>query len=411
MNTLDTVLLDDARQALLRKIVPVAGQADLQEAFAAWLIPSEIPNLSVDGAVKVAVQSVGAERTYQHVAVLGLAAQIRTLDANEATALRSGIQWVVGREPVVDGTPMGFCMDSIALAALSLGARSLADCEIEKAVSSWIQRCRAATDGGPGLGVWQEWLLSTVCSHVSIPWICKADANPYAAAIRVALMSRGIGSLNDTVTSTADELEVVNLMRSQTTTGLSLYEAVISLAALDWVRRSQPVANLHSLSAPDVSNLLRRLSVGFKKWTWEERPRTKTSPSARKWNVDNEYHVQNLLWFLLAPIFPDVLDEDSTPKVGPVQPRADIGIPSLRLIIEAKFMRNTDAPKNMVEQIAEDASLYLVAGSKYDHIVPFIWDDSRRIETHDDIIRGLRQIKGIVDAVVISKPGMMDDRS
>jgi hypothetical protein len=107
MNTLDTVLLDDARQALLRKIAPVAGQADLQEAFAAWLVPNGIPSLSVDEAVTVALQSIGAERTYQHVAILGLAAQIRALDAHEETALRSGIQWVVGREPVVDGTPMG----------------------------------------------------------------------------------------------------------------------------------------------------------------------------------------------------------------------------------------------------------------------------------------------------------------
>ena len=32
---------------------------------------------------------------------------------------------------------------------------------------------------------------------------------------------------------------------------------------------------------------------------------------------------------LLAPLFPDLIDEDSTPKVGPVQPRADIVIPSI----------------------------------------------------------------------------------
>jgi hypothetical protein len=104
--------------------------------------------------------------------------------------------------------------------------------------------------------------------------------------------------------------------------------------------------------------------------------------------VDNEYHVQNLLWLLIAPIFPDLIDEDATPKVGPVQPRADIGIPSLRVIVEAKFMRPTDAPKDMIEQIAEDASLYLVLGSKYDSLIPFIWDDSRRTEHHGEMVRG-----------------------
>ena len=86
-----------------------------------------------------------------------------------------------------------------------------------------------------------------------------------------------------------------------------------------------------------------------------------------------------MLWLLLAPLLPDLIDEDATPKVGPVQPRADIGIPSLRLIVEAKFMRVDDPPKKMVEQIAEDASLYLVAGSKYDRL------DSRSSGTTPDV--------------------------
>ena len=74
-------------------------------------------------------------------------------------------------------------------------------------------------------------------------------------------------------------------------------------------------------------------------------------------------------------------------------------------------MRDTTAPKDVIEQIAEDASLYLVPGSKYDCMIPFIWDDSRRTERHDEIVQGLRQIRGIVDAVVVSRPGMMVDAS
>ena len=34
----------------------------------------------------------------------------------------------------------------------------------------------------------------------------------------------------------------------------------------------------------------------------------------------------------------------------------------------------------MIEQIAQDASLYLRTGSKYDKQIPFIWNDSRRTE-------------------------------
>ena len=70
-------------------------------------------------------------------------------------------------------------------------------------------------------------------------------------------------------------------------------------------------------------------------------------------------------------------------------------------------MRADDPPKKMVEQIAEDASLYLVPGSRYDRIIPFIWDDSRRTEHHEEMIRGLRQIAGVVDAVIVPRPGSM----
>lgn len=106
-------------------------------------------------------------------------------------------------------------------------------------------------------------------------------------------------------------------------------------------------------------------------------------------------------------LFPGLIDEDARPKVGPLQPRADIGIPSLRVIVEVKFMRNGDTPKTIIEQIAEDASLYLVQGSKYDSLIPFIWDDSRRTEHHEEMRRGLRQLRGVIDAIIIPRPGSM----
>jgi SRSO17 transposase len=140
--------------------------------------------------------------------------------------------------------------------------------------------------------------------------------------------------------------------------------------------------------------------------------------------------VRNLLTY--SPLFLEqswqryrIKDTDKGPEVWEVKwavfwRKGEDGLPHRRhcLIVarnvltqevkgEVKFMRATDAPKKMIEQIAQDASLYLVAGSRYDRIVPFIWDDSRRSEHHEDIRRGLRKIRGIVDAVVISRPGGM----
>jgi hypothetical protein len=223
----------------------------------------------------------------------------------------------------------------------------------------------------------------------------------------VALRSKGIAAGDPASVIEADERMVLGVIRKQSATGIGVPRAVIRLAALEWIRRDRPACDLHTVTVSDICGLLRRVPSALKKWTWEDKPRTKTSPAARQWHVDNEYHVQNILWLLLAPLFPDLIDEDATPKVGPVQPRADIGIPSLRLIVEAKFMRADDPPKKMVEQIAEDASLYVVAGSRYDRMIPFIWDDSRRTEHHEEMVRGLRQIAGVFDAVIMPRPGSM----
>ncbi len=406
MSDVHTVLIDDARQALLREIAPAVGRHDLHEAFAAWLVPGVVPGLGIDGAAEVAVKASGAERHSSHVAILGLAAQVRSLSESETQALVSGLTWMVNREPFVGGTPMGFCMDGVVLSSLILGAKSTGDEGLWAKTCEWVRRCREATAGGQGLGVWQEWLLGTVGGHAGLNWVRKGGDDPDAAVVRVALRSRGVGGVPAPVTD-KDEGEALNLIRKQSPVGLGVPRAVLRLAALDWIRRDRPVCDLRSVTVADIGVLLRRVPAGLKKWTWEHAPRTKTSPAARQWFVENEYHVQNMLWLLLAPLFPDLMDEDSTPKVGPVQPRADIGIPSLRLIVEAKFMRADDPPKKMVEQIAQDASLYLVAGSKYDRLIPFIWDDSRRTEHHEEMVRGLRQIAGVADAIIVPRPGSM----
>lgn len=158
----------------------------------------------------------------------------------------------------------------------------------------------------------------------------------------------------------------------------------------------------------ELCNLLRGVPAGLRRWTWEQKSRTKGG-DARKWHIDNEYHVQNLLCFLLTPTFPDVTDEEPTPPVGQAHPRLDLGVPSLKTIVEVKFMRATDTPQSMIEQIAADASLYLVEDSRYSNIIVFIWDDSRRIEQHHMLINGLKQISGVIDAVVVSRPGIMHE--
>jgi hypothetical protein len=166
---------------------------------------------------------------------------------------------------------------------------------------------------------------------------------------------------------------------------------------------------LGSFSLEDVSKLLTQVPAGLRRWTWEENSRTKNG-QPRQWYIENEYHVQNLLYFLLAAVFTDIREEEYTGSVGQKKPRGDLEIPSLKLVIEIKFWYPKDKPQKIIEQIAEDTSLYLAEGSPHEQMIAFIWDDSRRTEEHH-LLREIKRMNGIFDVVIVSRPGRMPDNT
>jgi hypothetical protein len=150
----------------------------------------------------------------------------------------------------------------------------------------------------------------------------------------------------------------------------------------------------------------------MKHWAFETKPRTPRSEIA-VWHVENEYNVQALLWTILAPIFPDLEDEENLPSVGHKRPRVDLAVPSISTLIEVKYMRGgaqSDFAK-VIDEVAADASLYLSTTKAFDKIVAFVWDDSAHSEQHHELQSGLEKIKGVEAAVVVSRPGRMGRRS
>jgi hypothetical protein len=143
--------------------------------------------------------------------------------------------------------------------------------------------------------------------------------------------------------------------------------------------------------------------MSMKRWRWDDKIR---------WKIENEYHVQDLLWIILAPLFADLEDEENLPSLGHKHPRCDLGIPSLHLIIEVKFIRKGTQSHfaRITEEIAADHTLYTTAGSNYNKIVAFVWDDSRSSEQHFELKQGLQKMPGIVGTVIVSRPAKMVER-
>lgn len=114
--------------------------------------------------------------------------------------------------------------------------------------------------------------------------------------------------------------------------------------------------------------------------------------------------------FALPGLFPDLNDEETLPPIGQKSPRVDLSIPGLGTVVEVKFMRQTTPFQNVIEEIAADASLY-TTDHRWTSIIPFVWDDARRTEEHQKLVAGLKQLPGVIGAVVVSRPGKMDRSS
>jgi hypothetical protein len=169
--------------------------------------------------------------------------------------------------------------------------------------------------------------------------------------------------------------------------------------------------DLQSLTVSDVSRIVANVSKVFLRWVWEKKPRTtKRTAQARKWHIENEYHVQSLLYAVLKPVFADLEEEKYLTSTGKYQPRADLCLPSLQLIIEVKYWYQGASVRELTEQVASDHSLYLRVDSPYERMIAVIWDEGVRTEQHSEFVRGLSGLTKMYSVIVLARPSLMEKR-
>ena len=145
-----------------------------------------------------------------------------------------------------------------------------------------------------------------------------------------------------------------------------LERAAVWLKTLDLLV-DQSVAAL-TPSVADTVRILEDTQHSFKRWIWDEKTRRGRVEPAH-WLIDDESHVQSFLWAVLYPIYgPDLVDETYLPGYGQVQPRFDLGITKLKLIIEVKVLREQRDFAKIEEQIAGDLGLYFKDTELFDRM-------------------------------------------
>lgn len=383
--------LNDIRDTLRWKLASAKPMPCHVAAFCGWIV-GDAEQLQT--TVKESLGFTGQARHPEHLAALGFGADAGLLSDISLETLREEIEHLSGRAFFSPGRPLRLEVDGIALLGVALGSARIFRQDERKWLAALLDRSseEVASD------VWQLGL-------VRLARLIIGDQNLRIVPpdLAVAAAARGVGSSHHEDREKAWKMAVELLPHEA-----GPERDAVRLAVFEYELSRFGQVNFAEVSRNDLTQLLQNVSRGMKRWTFEETKRTPKSEIA-KWDVENEYHVQNLLWFVLAPVFPDLEDEENLPSLGHMHPRADLGVPSLRTIVEVKFLRQRGQSgfTKIIEEIAADASLYLSQTTEYDSIVAFVWDDCAQTEQHHELKSGIERINGVSAAVVLPRPSSM----
>ena len=355
-------------------------------AFCSYLIQGDHARLGQHASL------AGDSQSYQQIAAAGYTLSRDPSRPGVVAAFKGAFEHLAGRTFFAEGRAPRFEVDSVALLGVALGARAA---EIPEVSMGWLVdllRRSAETQQR------EQW-------HCDLLEIARGSIN-----------EKHETSIEDVRLRTAfseappeDDLQSAWTQMIARCGDRDSVQVAVNRAVFEQCAAALAAARIVGAGATGLVSILEGIAQSMSHWTYETSGRVK-GVVPQQWEIDHEYHVQNLVWTLLRPVFSDLVDEQSLPKVGHKTPRYDLGIPSLGTIIEVKFMRKAGsaACRKTTEEIAADRSLYLGPTTGYSRLIAFIWDECRQTEEYQTLKVGLEGMQGIEKVIILPRPSRMN---
>jgi len=403
MKTEGVMLITDARHVLRTVAMSEAKQNPLAAAFLGWLLRADDFLSMLMEVADRAAAAKGADRNSRNVAVLGYACSIESLKSRFTAEFTKQLAWLVGRPNFANGgEPCGVVADPLNFAGVLAGAENLPVDQSRKSFDQWAMSAWNDADALIEGVSWRRGLLNNLRFRISE----RNDAPPRKSGplwLAPALQRRSWDIPDET--SVSDVLKAALTDAARVTDG---FEAGLRIAAIDWAAARAMDFDVSALTSADIAGILQRVPAVFQRWTWEDKPRTsRLGGEPRRWHIENEYHFQSLLYAVLKPLIAALEEEQYMSPTGTYQPRSDLCILALELVVEVKFWYQGKSVKDLIEEIAADLSLYLRKDSRYRNVIAVIWDDGVRTEAQSELRRGLKGLSGLLDVVIVNRPSCM----
>lgn len=165
---------------------------------------------------------------------------------------------------------------------------------------------------------------------------------------------------------------------------------VIDLLLLEEIRKTSLAKSIFTkfknLSAIEIiRQVLKEFGNSVKKITQNRRK------GHDEFKINDEYDVQDLLYVILKPLFPKLIDEDPNQKVGGVSNKIDLIIREEKILIEVKMIKESDTnEKKFIEELKIDFESYH-SNPHLEFLFAYIYDPQNK--TKD--IQNFYQLNGI----------------
>lgn len=373
------------REYLHRRVRDNAGSDPFKTCFLSFLGLAQAQPPSFDFAIL---------SLYQKCAVAGLHVLDEHISSQDLSRL-------LGQAAKIDSTPMPWVSDVFGVMAVKWLVEEYNDEELLGRFKMWSEGFFPKQVNSDRFSIYEKDIARYIVDSV--------EAMYSSACIPLFLHYRGLRRIMDYQKRVTLTSNFMGEFREQATVDSTTALLCLMIYVFDKVSQDIAMVPPNGWTLDDLLHFLKHIPAGLKRWTWEVTGRTKNANPV-KWLIENEYHVQNLLYILLAPIFEDVMDEVYLQPVGQKTPRMDIYLPSIHTIIEVKFRK--EAKKSfqaLIGEVAEDVSLYRSDPEYKDaRIVSFLWDHTRSTQEHAKFREGVLKLQGMDGCVIVSSPSVME---
>jgi len=373
------------REYLLEKAIDKAGTDPLKIALLVSL------NILPEKSFIYDEQSISL---YQKCAISGLGMKQVQATSEEFSRL-------LGQAATIDGTPLPWVGDILGVLGVKFAIDAIGYDDLKKKFSQWVA------------GFLPERIKSGRLDSYELDlahYINGEEAPVFSSAcIALYLHYQNEAPITNHETRQKYINQFFDDFKGLHDTDLPSLALALYIHVFDHINQDVSLVPPNNWELNDLLNFLDNIPAGLKRWTWEDKAKTKGGVP-RKWHIDNEYHVQNLLYVMLAPMFEGLSDEENLESVGQKNPRVDLYLPSIHTIIEVKYRKSSKKTfQSLIGEIAEDITLYR-SDSKYKdcQFICFLWDHTRATQEHAKFREGILKMDGIQGCIVVCSPSVME---